>query len=235
MTEAETGEATTGRRRQRSLLDAKLMYGETAAVLYQYADSISLNAQFFLIDEISGTDLDEGKLLDRCASKGATCSIGDGTGTVGDPLALRQLLSRTDTIRPTALLTAAEVQDSGATGVTVVYVGKVEIVAEATAIADSGESLEGLAASLTATNEAKMTDLRDNTPLQGTLAFESQQLFPPRPPPSSPPRPPPSPPPPTIVAHTTLATAAAATANGRRAWIVPGRRLLHRERRRGRL
>ena len=75
------------------------MTGDPASTLYDYADSISLDAQFHLVDTISGTDLNQTKIIDLCesAAASATCAIGDGATT--SELKLLQLLDRTDTYR----------------------------------------------------------------------------------------------------------------------------------------
>ncbi|EOD39078.1 hypothetical protein EMIHUDRAFT_223963 [Emiliania huxleyi CCMP1516] len=98
----------------RVLLDASQMTGDPASTLYDYADSISLDAQFHLVDTISGTDLNQTKIIDLCesAAASATCAIGDGA-TISE-LKLLQLLDRTDTIRGDPLLDASEIEGDGA-------------------------------------------------------------------------------------------------------------------------
>ena len=143
------------------------MTGDPASTLYDYADSISLDAQFHLVDTISGTDLNQTKIIDLCesAAASATCAIGDGATT--SELKLLQLLDRTDTIRGDPLLDASEIQDAGAgSGVTVSHANKVEIVARSVAILEEGQTLDELAANVTAENELKITQLRDNTLLE---------------------------------------------------------------------
>ena len=49
--------------RRSLLLDASQMVNEPASTLYDYADSISLDAQFYLVDTISGTALDQTKII----------------------------------------------------------------------------------------------------------------------------------------------------------------------------
>ena len=140
------------------------MIGQLASTLYDNADSISLDAQFYLVDTISGTALDQAKIIDLCesAAASATCAIGDGATT--SELKLLQLLDRNDTIRGDPLLDASEIEGDGAgSGVTVSHANKVEIVARSVAILEEGQTLDELAANVTAENELKITQLRDDT------------------------------------------------------------------------
>jgi len=155
------------------------MTGDPASTLYNYADSISLDAQFYLVDTISGTALDQTTILTLCesAAASATCGIGDGATT--SELELQQLLTRDDTIRSTELLSKGVIEGGDAgDGVTVSYSAKLAIIATSVVILGQGQTLDELAQNATETNERKITQLRDNTGLQGSVAFSSLIVFP---------------------------------------------------------
>ena len=194
-----TGGSRSSRSRHRALLDAGGLIGEPASVLYNPFDTTSgdgrLEAAFFLIDRISAKQLDATAILALCVAIGAECSIGDGATET--QLELRQLLSRTATIRSEALLDAATIEAAGAAtaDVAVEYKAEVAIEIVSTAILQQGQTMEELASSLIGQVEAQITGLATAAGLEGDLTITSDPIFPPRPPPASPPAPPTLPPP----------------------------------------
>ncbi|EOD13726.1 hypothetical protein EMIHUDRAFT_124421, partial [Emiliania huxleyi CCMP1516] len=141
--------------RHRALLDASSLVNKPAALLYNASDSIPLDARFFLIDRITGEQLNATGILALCASEGEDCSFGKGASET--ELELRQYLSRDSTIRSEALFDATTIEAAGAAtaNVSVVYSQEIEVEIFSIAIVEKGQTLEEVAANLTLTVAAQ--------------------------------------------------------------------------------
>jgi len=186
----------TNTRRARSLLSAQNIGGQDVNLIFAELLDFETTAEVYLVDVISGTDLNSTGILGYCPID-EVCTIDFDSDTRVD---LRNQLFPGDLVRNVTLLDATDIAAAEAAYppmkiTATVYEYALVIDIKIVRVVSSGSTQNETAAQVELDMKQKIVDMALALQL-GEYTVESKTIFPPRPPPSAPPPPPPSPPPP---------------------------------------